>query len=890
MAEIDVPQQPPLGSDTIPDTGVPEKCSLGVRISGLDSSKPNEDFEFPPSPSLTSPAALQPRMSPGPDTAVPGHIGYRSRPNNLSLSALPPFEFRGAPATHSTVNPLPSPSRSPAGLTPPSSHATGHRRGGSEFIGGDIAHGGPVLLSTSPTTGEHAAPVPPSPPKGPPASRRGHAHRRSGAVSQGDIKKIMQPTNMQQAGSAPSTPSDALFKPSLPCGPGRSVSHPEPTVPPVGDGPRPSAQPPQSAPNQNRSRVGFSDSLEYIPRPLSTISSETSSSMSTVRANHSVTDSISSIVSGGTPSPSPSKRVTNRQALNADEYLRARDALESGLVTTGKEDCAVFQPNINRSMDSTSASSACTEMIPYVAPNDQISELPSQRDAPMRGFASATPTIKMPLSDAYYRPEEGSEALCNRELPPSSSAPYTRSQSDDAKVTKRQHRVKSWAGSILHRKGKHEQGDLEPVSHCTPPSPRDFPAVSDFSLEDVTFDTDTTCILEEPTVHAPVPPPLQGDVRSRATRHSSLMMDKDAATMIDLDAAFGSPSILGSAPTFEDYMGNSSNGKRRLHSSGETGGFMGPGMHYHRRTESAPEMEAFDRAPHGFPRLGSNPAMSEAIVEEEEDTDHVTKRGDHQMVGLGVNVVESDVGNDAPIRRRSGLRRDIQRTCTPPTPGTLKPRAMGEAEQEPRFSVLTKSSEGSTITPSLSRDPLAPRPASAPIDFALATPSLTFRTTPETVSAVSSADYSKTSFDCTDIPRMHTANSSITDRTTLSSSKVGNQSAGSVDDVPSLTDSTSTVFTGRPARVSSSGNTTFSADWSPSLSAAVPVWTRPGNSSKRASLASLTKLMGGPYNKSKLNIAETLPPDNPPKPDKKRRSRITRMMRFWQSNEKLSAK
>ena len=54
-----------------------------------------------------------------------------------------------------------------------------------------------------------------------------------------------------------------------------------------------------------------------------------------------------------------------------------------------------------------------------------------------------------------------------------------------------------------------------------------------------------------------------------------------------------------------------------MHSSGITGGLTGPGMHYHRRAESAPELDAIDRSRIGSPRLGSDPAM--AIEEEEEE-------------------------------------------------------------------------------------------------------------------------------------------------------------------------------------------------------------------------------------------------------------------------------
>ncbi|KAL9129010.1 MAG: hypothetical protein Q9217_002444 [Psora testacea] len=890
MAEVYIPHQSHLGVDMIRDIDTPESGPLGTETSGFGGRQPNQDFIFPLSPSVNTPGTSHPRMTSNNDAAPPLRTVHRHKPSNLSISALPPFDFGGSSTSSLAANLIPSVSRSPVRLTTPSSHATGHRRGGSEFIGGDIAHGGPVLHSTSPTSCEDAPPAPPSPPKGPPAGRRGHAHRRSGAVSQSDIKMIMQPSNMPKADSAPSTPSDPLFQPPLPVRLDRSVSQPEPTTV-ANDGTRPLAQRINSAPIQSRLRVGFSDHVEYIPRPLSTISSETSSSMSTVRANHSITNSISSIVSGGTSSPSSAKGASPPQAFHADKLSEARDMVESGPCALA-ENKNVLVPVSHRSSISNSTSDALAKPVEHDASGGQLSELLSQVGSRDPGRPSTTPIVQTPHSDAS---REASTPPSGQQRPASSpTAQYARAPAaTESKVTKRQHKVKSWAESILHRKGKFEQARHETTGYCRPPPPRKLPTNFEFSLENVTFDNDTTCILEDPVEHTSAPYNLQTSSSSRQPRDSRPVTDNDTTgPMIDLDAALVSPGTPKHAPIFEDHNASFSNMKRRLHSSGETGGFMGPGMHYHRRAESAPEMEAFDRARYGFPRLGSNPAMSEAIEEEEEDIDQDAKRWEQQGSELGVNVVDLDIANDEPIRRRRYLppyQRGIQRTPTPPSIRTLAPVEIVSAEEEPRFSVITKSSDESTITPTLSQEPSAPRPASAPIDFALPTPSLTCGTTPETTSAVSSADYTRTSFDGHDIPRIHTANSSITDRTTLNSSKIGGQSAGSVDDIPSLSDSTSTMFTGRPARFSSSGNTTSSAELPASLSAAIPARTRSGSPSKRASLASLTKLMGGPYNKSKLNIAETLPPDSPQKSDKKNRHRLSRIMTFWKSRERLSA-
>ncbi|KAK0512918.1 hypothetical protein JMJ35_004935 [Cladonia borealis] len=100
-----------------------------------------------------------------------------------------------------------------------------------------------------------------------------------------------------------------------------------------------------------------------------------------------------------------------------------------------------------------------------------------------------------------------------------------------------------------------------------------------------------------------------------------------------------------------------------------------------------------------------------------------------------------------------------------------------------------------------------------------------------------------------------------------------------VDDVPSLRSSASTTSARQP-RVSSSTNTFSSAERSSSLSAAIPTRTRPVSAGKRASLAGLSRLVGSSYNRSKLNIEMSAPPDSDEPIEKKKGHLISRLMKF----------
>ena len=928
-----LPTQPQLGMD----------MAKGRNPSG---PLPNPPFVFPMQSGIPTDASPHARNDSNAEPTGSRRSAGHPRPQRISINKLPAFDF--SPAVTSPTNRTPSPARSPTRRTPPILH--GHRRNNSEYVGGGVTNRGPVLVSVSPTNSEQSSghgrsasgissdgyttgglPIldttsmgneesshpPPATRLGPPTTRRGHAHRRSGAISSHDLSMILKPVSETKGGSAPTTPSDSMFHPPLPPELDRSTSPPE-AIASTQEGLGSVVKDEQLIqPGPPRpSRVGFSDVLEFIPRPLSTISSETSSSMSTVRATHSVSNSITSMI-GGSTSPSPQSTINARSGRRSTLEM---DSLRAGPTTAGTSPPCASQ---DWQWDFSGMES----------PVKRPSSAPAKSSPSQGANGLSSPTVLGSPSkinhDPFAKSPTSPEKSCKITSSPSRAvtlqahrrrpiSPNLRPRtSPEPKVTKRQRKGRSWA-DILSRKGKHHDSRVEFASRrsLTPPL-RQHPQEVEFSLDDINFDEDTTCIIETGSPEVFKLPRLQTDYAAWKPREISPLSETDSsASMLDIDAALESSEFLSTGPAFEDVVsGGTSGSKRRMHSSGVTGGFAGPGMHYHRRTESAPEMEAIDRSKFGFPRLGSNPAMAIEEEEEEEDEEELALKPiiastgldreelqENEALDFGVNFVdaESNIKRSKQRGMRRSSSREVAGNDNPATWSSTKlesPKEYGlleivGAHEEPRFSVITKSSDESTITPTLSHDPREARPVSAPLDFAMPTPALTYNATPETPSAVSSPDFLRTSFD---MPRIHTASSSITDRATLNSSRAGDHALtlhSSVDDVPSLTSSASTMASGHPPRISSSANTCSSADRSGSFSVPTPARarTRPVSAGKRNSLASLTRLVGGgSYNRSKLNIEECVQPDTPEKREKKKGNRISRLMKFWKSKEKLSS-
>lgn len=850
--------------------------------------------------------AEPPSESHPPSANIRRSLGDRLRPERLSLSALPSFEFN---PSHSSDSAGRSPGRSPSmTATPYSSQGTpGHRRNGSEFIGGDGNQSGDGRKRSSPTKGEGTLQTSAWSPSRLSPGRRRHAHRRSGAVSSHDLSDVLKLSLEPRGSSLPATPSDpnddSKLSPFLP----RSTSQPEVSL---NANILPSASTGEGTPTgvQPRSRVGFSDTIEFIPRPLSTISSDASSSLSTIRVNHSVSGSTTSLVSSGTSSP-----PLDRLSRSSTELVKSRGELQS---RPGTADITTLDAAPSRTADRPSLffqpPVSSSEAIRHTTPINTDITARNDGDQPAPPPDRFIDDIQKRDGDVLDVPPRALKLhhFHREPIPTDMSRPRS---SPEPKVVKREKEVNPWAGSKLSRKTRAST----PTTDCSEDtdfgsSIHSFAPLVDLSAEDIDFDDDTTCVIRDPS-HIAAASRVHIDTETPCIGHASAFRDEDPNSVLDLDAILGFDS--------EDIMdGGFPTARRRMHSSGATGGFSGRGMHYRRRAESAPEMAPFDYHTFGFPRFNSNPGMADVFEEEEEDNDrpivrndHTNKGGiyrtispgmteNHMSIGLGVSVV--DIGSikdeaapvtiphriSKPHAERNMPTGEIQDLQVPAAASTFLAQAPVEivgADEEPRAILGIQSSEGSSVMPSLSNNPCLTRPPSAPMaDSAVLKPSVPYAIPEAWSSAVSSPDYNRTSFD---VPRLYTANSPTTDRATLSSCRVGDQGLsfrGSVDDVPSLISSASTVISAQAPRMSSSAYTNSSGDRSSSLSAAVQS-SISSPAGKRSSLASLSRLVGSSYGeKSKLNIEEHAPSEITDKVEKKKGNRISRLMRFWKPRER----
>ena len=932
MTEVFIPRQPLMHSPVVQRTASgPHPLATAGAVT-----EPNSIPVFPlPSPTVGT--AVAPRLSKETRTQ---RSKDRTRPQQLSFDTLPAFKFNPSDSSDPASG---GSGYTPTRRTPPCSNMpSGHRRNGSELIGGDSNVAMTTTSSASPIKSGSPLELPPTLYNGPPASRRGHAHRRSGALSSHDLSSVMKPAKEPKGGSLPTTPSHFNDHDGRPPYSENSFSHnPEVSMSPTNDSSTPISAEDNPAKTSPRPRVGFSDNVEFIPRPLSTISSETSSSLSTVRASHSLTGSISSMISGRTSSPPPVK--LNRslsdptvERLMSTNLHTARVAGTLGDLewmdvpearTDWHQDSALIAPAFYVSqkgaatslMDSTKDHVANSTMDNATLTNQQILALPS--------YPKGQSSIMKPLLTA---------SVLTR--PRSSPEP---------KDVSMQNRVKSWAENFLPRKPKTDESSQSTSAPIPNPGHRvSFASVNDISLEHISFDEDTSCVIRDPSLI--VPSPKAQHSLHRVGEANASDEGEISGPVLDLDAAFGLANTSSYGSNSDDIFGSGfSVSRRRMHSSGITGGFSGPGMHYHRRAESAPEMAHFDYYTLGFPRFGSNPKMADVFEEEEEEgggagggagkgegggggggggggedddipddrkNSHLdiltpqsstfAREGEAMTSGLGVNIVDIGPCNDTHQRQRSNRYKpgnsvevDQGLTDTDRDDGAIiafqEENASDfrdalieivEIDEEPRASALSKFSNGHVSPPTLSTNSTSARPVSAPRSTSL------HSMTPETLSStMSSPDFSRSSFD---VPRLHTANSSMTDRMTLSSCRAGEHSVNlraSVDDVPSLSSSSSTAISAQPLRLSSSAHTRSSTERSSSLSAVISSTCPPAITSKRSSIVSLSRLVGHAHGaRSKLHIEERAQVETSEKADKRKGNRISRLMRFWKVRGKSS--
>jgi hypothetical protein len=783
--------------------------------------------------------------------------------------------------------------------------------------------GGAGLLSTSPTKGDLMAPPPrPSGRLGPPGGGPGHRHRRSGAISCHDLQTILQPkdTNSQpRGGSAPATPLEAdqkqFFTPSLKR---RTLSQAE--IRTSSEHSSPPRAGVESPPTRviPRVRVGFADRVEYI-RPLSTISSETEGSMSTIRGGHSVSGSMSSIISAGATSP-PSTRMA-RPSLNTtfeDEDVKARPQ-SSGCVLDNisrqKED---FHVNGDASERPQSAVS-----IPHVESPPTLSNSPTSQKPPNRKSFSWWDSKRQNAGHLVSSASEPSLLPSPPTSPMSPEDVSAFSGSDESsnvendKSTRKPRKVKYWAHSIISRKSKsHSNLKAKPAKDDVPAPVPAFdetllsPNGETFGFGQANFEPnfdidDTVTIVSDSQAVVATP--------AWKTRSSS---DSDAMSpVIDLDAALGpfNTPPLG-ANTRSAPIRNPPRARRSMHSLGFQASTYGSLSQPHRRTESAPELVPFDlRTAKAVPTSTMPDVFEEEDEEElaeyksrqdspssdvmasdpEEEEDEVEEEDEEEdEPGMGVHVVEiaeRDQPTPTPSSRSMTSGLAIQRHPSSSVPVVVQgedqlpqlihrdpsPVEVVEDFEEPRASSLITHDSDTTITP-----PLSAEDKDTHLNFSLPLPQQSVMT-PDTMSGSS---FSSRGFNNSQIslstPRLGTATSSGTDCRSFTFGEPGPALLrNSVDDVPSLSSSRSTMTT-PPQHLFA---TTAPAERSSSIYS-IPSVEEHRRGNKRGSIASLSRLVGTTFGeKSKLSI-ESRPQSQyiiSSTAAKKKSNRLSKLIHFW---------
>ncbi|SCO83909.1 uncharacterized protein FRV6_08036 [Fusarium oxysporum] len=885
----------------------------------LDEPPPNPPFVFPAKPPApaSAPSSFSRATGRRPMSAIETpnfSFGFSAEnAEGQSRSALPDFSFNpGALLSPDRENnflltpPIsPHSPRNIASSQRPGGH--GHRRGGSEFVGGRIREGNSIaIMSTSPTKSESGLVTPTFQPP-----RRGHRRGISGAISTNDLP-ILQPPVFDAAGrgnSAPTSPTtfgQPSNQPSLPLD---EKVIPEPESAPEPEAPKEteelvSVSSPSGSPKQPKARVGFSDTLEFIPRPLSLVSNETSST-ATARPGHSVSGSISSIVSAashnGRDSPSPLSQTSTREISDSRPST-------AGAILERTPDQA-----------NTPSSPKRRNSIPTLL---NFAEAPKAEDpepSPTRkrwsffvrdSSAGNTSPGKRPqsagsidlLTKALPVTGHGIDPVCeNAEITPVKSKSSKKSK-------KKKKKVKGWAGAILPRKPKShsKRSKSEGGRPPTPPAPR----VARYEGEDAMYGEPELLEISTPTLTVTESPNIPQD---EAPKRSA---DESSYPMIDLDAALGpfnTPLPLN--PEWEAAQRAAGGaGKRRLHSAQGMKGFSGPGMHYHRRAESAPDLPPFDPGRAGMHRYNSSSTMADVFEEDEEDDD------DNARSGTTDDSSEEETDSDSDATPPAAVTRDPLRDSqdklsihSSSQPNQAMRRTTSSLSDKDQISASTVRGERSRSSlhesviaeemPSvIFRSPFMPAERTEATD---STPSSLRRfsgtkdlspgevsplhlpapanvpTSPYAMSYSSSFPSPRSPMSV-EVQRISTAPSSVTDdnnfRSLLLMGEPGPEVRVSVDyDIPSLTSSNSTM--------------TRESMFLPSQRQSQPTLREPRPVSvssaafgrRRSSLASLSRLISSSHGeRSKLSMEVTLDNDeNHKKAKSSRTKKLGRMMQFW---------
>jgi hypothetical protein len=813
----------------------------------------------PPLPAFTfNPGAA---AQSGSGSSSPTHPVLEEMAQNQSRrtsrpAVLPAFNFNPSGGEMQTT---PSPTKSSFTLEPPTSaRSIGHRRGASEYIG---AREAAQPSTTPPTNASPQKSVLGPPVTGHSAPRFSHQHRRSQAVSITEIETsdLIKASAIAKhlAGSVPSTPTDLPSNDHFSRA-SQSISSLYGRTPPTSPRRRASATGP-------RPRVGFSDTVDVIPRPLSMISSETEGSTSTVRGSHSLTGSITSLGSPAarsTPSPNfddsaPAPRPKTADAASPSTHLPVRDD-ELCMIGLPKRPLSASD---SASLFASSGSPANKKRFWFTGSNE-VSPRTTPKHTPSSEatdpMTSSMPTLPIvPTTSAQTRPKT----------------------SPDRKGSIKKRKVRNIAGAIFSRKTRSRAVQGRGRRTPTPPLSRSYGA----EVTDAVFDDDNTVVIANSP--STLPEESQGLSLNTNLQNESFSSscgndgdDRVTSPVIDLDAALGP---FGSEEKLPQT--GFAAARNRMH-SGIGRGIPDAFGIVHRRAESAPQMPAINRAMFGMHRLGSNTNVAEEVFDEEEEDDFLAEENKPRAES-DPTPVQGDTERTSGSRssKASSTIRHNHLGSLSSHGGLAIPTGVVDGveivDAEDDIVQETARSSDSTLTAPSMLEPEIKQTTPSPMTFAYPAPQTSYASSGEgrsaPSSAISSPDADHINFD--NYPRFSRHMSELSPDLGLRIS---------TEDVPSLCDS---VSTGNAPRISSGAATQSSADLrSSSISAPSPGRdAKPPQAWKRASLASLNRLIPGSSHgeKSRLRFEESIEHDQEQKARKKG-NRISRLMNFWRSKEK----
>ncbi|KIX05443.1 uncharacterized protein Z518_06315 [Rhinocladiella mackenziei CBS 650.93] len=814
---------------------------------------PLPDFKFNPG------ADLPPESSPSPTHPVLQEMALNQQRAIRSArpAPLPAFAFTPNP---SSTQASPSPTKSSFAGDAQHSARTGHRRHGSEFVGG--GNDGPQMVSTSPEKPEYR----PHPPIT--GASRGHAHRRSQAVSISDIdtSELIKANALARAraGSTPTTPSDGAQAISFPRASPRMQQSMSNIVRTPPSSPRRRGSVPGIRP-----RVGFSDQVDVIPRPLSLISSETEGSNSTIRGGHSLNGSINSTAS---PTPRPSLAVSySSDASTSPERPQTAGSLSTLPSNMVSKDGSVSMISLPKRPLSASGT-----------PGSLSSGSPPNKKKYFwfNHSNSGSPSVAPRSEQADPADVFASTSSQDRSLKVFGEQSRPKTSAGESSSTSKKRKYHTWTSGIFSRKSEKRLGKTKQEEiPALPPLTR----LPSDKLNEI-FDADDTIVIRNPSpVSTRVRAPVQ-NVAPAPTWTTGHLEEQITSPVLDLDAAlgpFGSEEKLGHDGT----VGTGPSSRlAKLHSSERRGNVDAFGT-VHRRTESAPIMPAVNRSAFSVHRIGSNASLAEDVFDEEEE-DNFLAEENANTAGQGASM--DDHSNLSSKNSGDATNSATQVGLSTPDSKTAEGLGLPIGNESGDGVIIVDAEEDITRVDARSSNstieaPVFPdlegekRPMSSPMAFAYPTPQSHYASSTEgrttSASMMSSPDADHVSFDTLSRPNRFLGEPSP--EFVLRASN---------DDLPSLSDS---ISSGALPRFSSSAGTRSSVEQR-SASMIVPSTSRSNNQQawKRASLASLNRLIPGSSNGSKLKF-ETVP-DTAVIDEKSRRktNRISKLVHFWRSKEK----